>query len=174
MSRYSLCCTARTHGRRTIPEPHGPDSPALRNFEHIPPSNASCSGRRRDMTANPVNWFEIYVQDTARAKTFYETVFEVGLERLEAPGPGVSEMWMFPSEQKAAGATGALVKMPGGPSNGNSVIVYFSCDDCAVEAKRVPAAGGKIMKDKFSIGQYGFIALVDDTEGNVIGLHSMR
>jgi hypothetical protein len=126
------------------------------------------------MTANPVNWFEIYVQDTARAKTFYETVFNVTLEKLEAPGPGVSEMWMFPSEQKAPGAAGALVKMEGGPSNGNSVIVYFSCDDCAVEAKRVPAAGGRIMKDKFPIGQYGFIALVDDTEGNVIGLHSMR
>jgi predicted enzyme related to lactoylglutathione lyase len=81
---------------------------------------------------------------------------------------------MFPSEENAMGATGALVKMEGGPSNGNSVIVYFSCDDCGVEAKRVPAAGGKIMKDKFAIGKYGFIALVTDTEGNVIGLHSMK
>lgn len=126
------------------------------------------------MTANPVNWFEIYVQNTARAKAFYEAVFKVSLEKLAAPGPGINDMWMFPSEQKAAGAAGALVRMEGGPSNGNSVIVYFSCDDCAVEAKRVPAAGGKIKKDKFSIGQYGFIALVDDTEGNVIGLHSMK
>jgi predicted enzyme related to lactoylglutathione lyase len=38
----------------------------------------------------------------------------------------------------------------------------------------VPAAGGKNMKHKFAIGQYAFIALVDDTEGNVIGLHSMK
>ena len=126
------------------------------------------------MTANLVHWFEIYVQDTARARRFYERVFEVGLEQLAAPGPGVDEMWMFPSEQKAAGAAGALVRMEGGPSNGNSVIVYFSCDDCAVEARRVPSAGGKIRKDKFAIGQYGFIALVDDTEGNVIGLHSLK
>ena len=126
------------------------------------------------MTANPVNWFEIYVQDTARAKAFYEAVFEVSLEQLASPGPGVNEMWMFPSEQKAAGAAGALVSMPGGPSSGNSVIVYFSCDDCAVEAKRASAAGGKTIKDKFAIGQYGFIALINDTEDNVIGLHSMK
>jgi len=126
------------------------------------------------MANNPVNWFEIYVQDTARAKAFYQTVLGINLDRLDAPGPGVSEMWMFPSEEKGMGATGALVKMDGGPSNGNSIIVYFSCDDCGVEAKRVPAAGGKIMKDKFSIGKYGFIALVTDTEGNAIGLHSMK
>ena len=101
------------------------------------------------MANNPVNWFEIYVQDTARAKAFYQTVLGINLDRLDAPGPGVSEMWMFPSEEKGMGATGALVKMDGGPSNGNSIIVYFSCDDCGVEAKRVPAAGGKIMRLKW-------------------------
>jgi predicted enzyme related to lactoylglutathione lyase len=123
---------------------------------------------------NPVNWFEIYVKDTARAKAFYEAVLNVALEKLEAPGPGVSEMWMFPAEQNAPGAAGALVKMEGGPSNGNGVMVYFSCEDCAVEAQRVPGAGGKVMKDKFAIGQYGFIAIVGDTDGNVVGLHSMK
>jgi predicted enzyme related to lactoylglutathione lyase len=86
------------------------------------------------MTDNPVNWFEIYVQNTERAKAFYETVFKVSLEKLAAPGPGVTEMWMFPAEQKAAGAAGALVKEEGVTTNGNSVSVYFSCDECAVEA----------------------------------------
>jgi predicted enzyme related to lactoylglutathione lyase len=127
------------------------------------------------MTTNPVNWFEIYVKDTARAKAFYQAVFKTTLERLNAPGqPGVTEMWMFPSQERASGAAGALVKMEGGPSGGNSVIVYFSCNDCEVEAKRAPTAGGSIVKDKFAIGKYGFIALVTDTEGNVIGLHSMQ
>ena len=59
-------------------------------------------------------------------------------------------------------------------SGGNSTIVYFVTDDCAVEASRVEAAGGKIMKPKFAIGAYGFIALAFDTEGNVFGLHSMK
>ena len=62
------------------------------------------------MTNNPVNWFEIYVKDTARAKAFYQAVFKTTLERLDAPGPGVTEMWMFPSQEKASGAAGALVR----------------------------------------------------------------
>jgi uncharacterized protein len=49
----------------------------------------------------------------------------------------------------------------------------FSCDDCAVEASRAGQNGGRVQKPKESIGQYGFIALVYDTEGNLIGLHSM-
>jgi predicted enzyme related to lactoylglutathione lyase len=57
---------------------------------------------------------------------------------------------------------------------GNSTLVYFSCTDCATEAKRAAASGGAVFKEKFSIGQYGFIALVTDTEGNMIGLHSMQ
>lgn len=53
-------------------------------------------------------------------------------------------------------------------------MIYFTCTDCAVEAKRAATNGGNIEKDEFSIGQYGFIALVNDTEGNMIGLHSMQ
>ena len=74
----------------------------------------------------------------------------------------------------AAGAAGALVKMEGMPSGGNSTIVYFATEDCAVEASSVVAAGGKIHRNKFSIGEHGFIALVLDTEGNMFGLHSMK
>jgi predicted enzyme related to lactoylglutathione lyase len=54
------------------------------------------------------------------------------------------------------------------------VIVYFACEDCAVEAKRVVPAGGRIHRDKLSIGEHGFIALALDTEGNMFGLHSMK
>jgi hypothetical protein len=63
--------------------------------------------------------------------------------------------------------------MAGVPSGGNATVVYFHCQDCAVEAARAAAAGGKVERPKFSIGQYGHIALVLDTEGNLIGLHSM-
>ena len=83
-------------------------------------------------------------------------------------------MWAFPMQPEANGAAGALIRMEGFPSGGNSTIVYFICADCAVEAKRASTQGGKIFKDKFSIGQHGFIALVTDTEGNMIGLHSMK
>ena len=123
------------------------------------------------MAGNAVGWFEIYVQDIERAKAFYESVFQVKLQSL---GSDFLEMWAFPSDMTSYGAGGAIVKMEGFPSGGNSTIVYFSCADCAVEAKRAAAAGGKIFKDRFSIGQYGFIALVVDPDGNLIGLHSVK
>ena len=120
---------------------------------------------------NPVGWFEIYVQYMPRAKAFYESVFNVQLSDL---GGQDMEMWAFPMGDQTYGASGSLVKMAGFPSGGNSVLVYFSCADCAIEAARVVKSGGKIQKDKMSIGQYGFIVLVVDTEGNMIGLHSMQ
>ncbi len=123
------------------------------------------------MANNAVGWFEIYVQDMARARSFYEATLAMRLEQLHVPD---IEMWAFPMNPDASGSSGALVKMEGMPSGGNSTLVYFSCDDCAVEAGRVSAAGGKVFKDKFSIGQYGFIALALDTEGNMIGLHSLK
>ena len=126
------------------------------------------------MSPNPIDWFEIYVKDMDRAMKFYEGVFNVKLDKLAKPGPGIFDMRTFPMTRDGTGATGALAKMEGGPSGGNSTIVYFVCDDCAVEAKRASANGGKVMKDKFSIGEYGFIAIDTDPEGNAIGLHSMK
>lgn len=127
------------------------------------------------MSSNPIAWFEIYVQDMPRAKTFYEAVFQCELSHLPNPNPESCpdlEMWAFPSSMENYGATGSLVKLPGCPSGGNSTLVYFTCEDCAVEAARAAANGGSIFKEKMSIGDYGFIALVYDTEGNMIGLHS--
>lgn len=124
------------------------------------------------MNSNPVVWFEIYVQDMARAKQFYERVFETKLEKLNAPGPEM-EMWTFPSDMQQYGACGALVRMDGYPVGTTGTLVYFHCEDCAVEEKRVAACGGRVERSKFSIGEHGHIALVHDTEGNMIGLHSM-
>ncbi len=123
------------------------------------------------MSNNPVGWFEIYVQDIARAKRFYESVFQLKLEKLTGTE---LEMWSFPMSMERFGASGALVKMEGFPSGGNSILIYFSCADCAIEAVRVTASGGRIQRQKMSIGQYGFIALALDTEGNMFGLHSMQ
>jgi len=122
------------------------------------------------MVNNPVGWFEIYVQDISRAKTFYESVFEVKLERLNSP----IEIWGFPMTMDGYGASGALVKMEGVSSGGNSTLVYFSCADCAITANCVSQHGGQIHREKMSIGEYGFIALIVDTEGNMLGLHSRQ
>lgn len=124
------------------------------------------------MKANPVGWFEIYIDDMNRAKAFYESVFDVRLERLPSP---ILELWAFPVGDcagSAPGATGALAKMPGCPAGGNSTLVYFTCDDCATASDRVRAAGGRVHKEKFPVGEWGFLALAFDTEGNLFGLHS--
>jgi uncharacterized protein len=121
---------------------------------------------------NPVGWFEIYVQDMKRARAFYEAVFGLTLAHMDMPG---MEMWTFPMEQQgSSGISGALIRMQGLASGGNSTIVYFSCKDCGVEAGKASRAGGRVHKEKTSIGQHGFFALVLDTEGNMIGLHSME
>lgn len=128
------------------------------------------------MKNNPIGWFEIYVQDMPRAKAFYEAVFECQLAPMDNPDPerfAQMEMWAFPSSFESYGAAGALVKMPGFASGG-STLVYFSCDDCAIEADRASANGGQVFQAKSSIGDHGFIALLIDTEGNMIGLHSMQ
>ena len=120
---------------------------------------------------NPVGWFEIYVQDIERAKAFYEKTFQVTLDRLESPG---IELFAFPMQADNPGCAGAIAKMKDKDSGGGGTIVYFSCADCAVEAARAAENGGQICKEKMSIGQYGFIALVLDPDGNLIGLHSMQ
>lgn len=123
------------------------------------------------MKKNAVGWFEIYVDNMERAKKFYQSVFGITLKRLDIPE---IEMWAFPGDLNSYGTPGALVMIPGFSAGRNSVLVYFSCDDCSVEEKKVKEAGGKIEKSTFSIGHYGHIALVYDTEGNLFGLHSMN
>ncbi len=124
---------------------------------------------------NPVGWFEIYVNDMPRAKAFYQGLLGVTLTRLESPdGDGSLEMWAFPMQDGSYGASGTLARMPGMAAGGNSTLVYFSCADCAVEAARAVPHGGRLEQPKTSLGPYGYMALVVDTEGNRIGLHSMQ
>jgi len=125
-------------------------------------------------TENPVGWFEIYVDDLKRARQFYETVFETELDEMPNPNSQPIQMLGFPGNMEVkARIPGALVKMEGMPAGGNSTIVYFSSADCNLELARVEGAGGKVIQAKMPIGEYGFIALITDTESNMIGIHSL-
>lgn len=79
----------------------------------------------------------------------------------------------LPVLNHSSGASGALVKMSGASSGGNSVMIYFNCKDCGAEPSKAALHGGTVMKTKFSLGKFGFAALITDTEGNVVGFHSM-
>lgn len=131
---------------------------------------------------NPITWFEIYVDDMHRATAFYSSVFAIELNDLLDPtGPPDNSLQMkaFPSDMESHGASGSLVCVEGMPAGQNSVLVYFSCEDCEdcedceVEESRIEPVGGTIVRPKFSIGDYGFITLAKDTEGNMFGLHSL-
>jgi uncharacterized protein len=75
---------------------------------------------------------------------------------------------------RAYGAGGALVKSNHARPGVGGTLVYFSVDDCAKEEAGVVAAGGKVVRPKFSIGEFGWVTLCEDTEGNLFGLSSMK
>ena len=64
--------------------------------------------------------------------------------------------------------------MPGIQPGGTGTLVYFACEDCSIEEGRVAKAGGKVLKSKLSLGDYGFMSMCQDPAGNMIGLHSMK
>ena len=123
---------------------------------------------------NPVRWFEIYVNDIERAAKFYETVLDTKLSQMGDPSNQNMQMRNFNSNADSYGTSGMLVKMDGMNAGGNSTLVYFASEDCAIEESRVAGAGGQVMKPKMSIGEYGFISICLDTEGNAFGIHSMK
>ncbi len=133
------------------------------------------------MQGNVICWFEIYVEDLDRAKTFYNKVIGTRFHDLpDAPGEAAGKMKMSffsaPSEDDSS-VSGALIEMPGtkeGDGACVNTIVYFPCNDCAVEESRVEAAGGRVQQSKFSIGEFGFCSICVDTEGNPFGLFSMQ
>lgn len=125
---------------------------------------------------NTVNWFEIYTADFNRAKQFYTTVFEV--ELTETPIHSERHTHMdyatFPGKEEGSGSMGALVKLDKVNPGPGGTLVYFDTREINAELSRVTAAGGKILQPKVNIGAAGFIALIEDTEGNIIGLRSKQ
>ena len=118
---------------------------------------------------NRVVWFDIPVNDLERAKAFYSKVFDVELIDNEM---GPNKMAMFPFEPGVA--SGCIVQGPDfKPSADGSVVYLNGGEDLSVPLSRVEEAGGQVLMDKMSIGEYGFIAYFLDSEGNKVAIHSM-
>lgn len=126
------------------------------------------------MKQNAVGWFDIYVNDMNRAEVFYGAVLQRELETISDPTDTSVIMKAFITDMDCYGAGGALVKSVGAKPVTGGTIVYFGVEDCAVEESRVEDAGGKIINPKMSIGEYGFVSVCMDTEGNLFGLSSMQ
>ncbi|MBD3270840.1 VOC family protein [Candidatus Peregrinibacteria bacterium] len=125
------------------------------------------------MQRNPIGWFEIPVEDMDRAKKFYQDVLEYQIEVHEM---GKILMGWFPMKSGAEGATGSLVKGEGYKPSHHGCKIYFTSPsgDLKNELQKVESAGGKIIAPKFSIGEHGNVGVIEDTEGNLIYLHSMN
>jgi predicted enzyme related to lactoylglutathione lyase len=122
---------------------------------------------------NAISWFEIPASDLGRAQKFYETIFNLKLNPLDLPN---IKMRMFPLEDMM-GVGGAVVDSSGfhKPSMTDGPLIYLNGNpDVQKILDRVEAAGGKIMVPKTEISpEYGYMAVIIDTEGNRIGLHSV-
>jgi uncharacterized protein len=123
--------------------------------------------------SNVIGWFDIYVNDMERATTFYEQVLRKKLEKIGDP-TGETQMMSFPGDMNSYGASGALVKSTHSRPGIGGTMVYFSVENCSIEEERIDAAGGKVVRPKFSIGEFGWVTLCEDTEGNIFGLNSMQ
>ncbi len=122
--------------------------------------------------SNPVSWFEIYVQDIHRAQLFYEALFEKPLTPL--PSDGSFQALSFPGIESTYGAMGALMQHPHRHPHAEGTIIYFHVKDCQTYLERAITLGALVVRAKWSIGENGFIALITDSEGNTIGLHSFQ
>lgn len=123
--------------------------------------------------SNAINWFEIPVTDSLRARKFYETLFEVPLSTMEMMG---MKMAMFPTDGMSGKVGGALVESPTHQPATTGVVIYLNANpDLQIILDRVEKAGGHITMPKTLIDeQTGFMAFIQDTEGNNIGLHSNK
>ena len=120
-------------------------------------------------TANPVNWFEIPTSDLTRATEFYEAVLEVDLHRNDI---GPLKMAWFPMREGGDGATGTLVQNENYTPSHAGTLVYLSVESIEEALERVEANGGKVLNRKTSIGEFGFVAHFEDSEGNRVALHA--
>lgn len=119
---------------------------------------------------NALNWFEIFTNDFAASKKFYETILDITMKTGEMEN---CQMAFFPYDEESA-IGGAISQMECGNPGSGGTIVYLNAEgklDATIA--RIPAAGGKVIKERTAIPPHGFIAVLEDPEGNIVGLHSM-
>lgn len=128
------------------------------------------------MNQHAINWFEIPVADFDRAKKFYESIFDYTMPENQM---GPARMGFLLYSMESGGRGGAIVHNPGfyTPS-ANGTLVYLNCEpDLQVMLDRVEGAGGKVQQQKTKVAEnesLGYWALILDTEGNRVALHSMK
>ena len=123
---------------------------------------------------NAISWFEIAATDLNRAQKFYETIFGITMIPMDLPN---IKMRMFPLGDMMTQVGGAVVDSGGfhKASATDGPLIYLNANpDVQAVLDKVVEAGGSIMVPKTEISpEYGYMAVINDTEGNRIGLHSV-
>jgi predicted enzyme related to lactoylglutathione lyase len=130
-----------------------------------------CASSPKHNMNNPIFYCEIPVKDIDRAMAFYSMVFEFELEKQSIDG---NEMALFPYTAGVEGATGALAQGDSYKPSLDGSRIYFSTLDIDSTLGRVTKGGGKILYPKTDVGDYGFVAEFEDSEGNRIALHMKK
>ena len=120
--------------------------------------------------ANAINWFELPANNFERAVKFYNEVLGENLQPMNHPEMKIA---FFPAKDNGVG--GAVTQGNGNKPNAQGALVYLNGgNDLAKPLAKVEKAGGKVIMPKTSIGENGFKAIFEDTEGNRVALHSMN
>lgn len=124
-----------------------------------------------DTNSNNINWFEISATDINRAKKFYETIFNIEMPIHEMMG---MKSAMFPYEPGSGKACGSITESQMHQPSHEGVLIYLNANPAMDNVlNRVEESGGKVLMPKTEISpEIGFMAFIEDSEGNKIGLHS--
>ena len=135
-------------------------------------NNTSNTPNDQPLRTNAINWFEIPTRDMDRAVRFYEQLLGVTLKR-EIFGDMPHAVFV-PEGRDDRSVAGALVTAPHLTPGRSGTVVYLYCAD-GVQATlaRALKQGAQVALPHLNIGENGFIAIIDDLEGNRVGLHSM-
>ena len=122
-------------------------------------------------TKNMINWFTIPCTDHDRAVSFYNTIFQITMANVETPDGGTCAFFLTPGEE---GVGGGIHQQADQKPGKDGTIIYLNAEGVLDEVLgRVEAAGGKVEMPRTDIGDHGFIGMIEDSEGNRVGLHSM-
>ncbi len=128
---------------------------------------------------NVINWFDIPTNDLERAVKFYSTILGFEMKIVEFGGMKMAPFRMEDVGEGSMGngcVGGALIdKMSESGPSGNGTHVHLNVEGRLDEVlSRVEKAGGKIVMPKTNLGEPGWDAMIQDTEGNIVGLHSYK
>lgn len=126
------------------------------------------------MQKNPIGWVEIPVTDLDRAENFYSSYFGFACDRQEERF-GVIMSWL-PMDMEGYGSAATLIKGERYTPSHEGPLVYFTAPDGGIDAalKKAEEQSVKVLCPKVDIGEHGFFAILEDSEGNRIAIHSMK